>query len=414
MATENPYFRMQMNPYLGNTSSEMYDPKTGKNNSAYLGMTLPQNDNDGAVNYTEAKSAEAEANAQDISEKAASAAVSEKQKQMVIARIAELKRQRDVLIAKRDKLPKFSDEERRMILAYTTLGDLDAGVRQIMTNRNYNTALAQSKATEDRYANEEARDKETTYENAVIAYRDFVITNTNSAGIMSEKDTRELSTKLSAAIDAGKKVYKTSDEVRDDLRKAVASGSGNTNAPADANAVASEGYASYSKMVDDIATGYGTISDTANTKNSNATKKGASYSEKFGLGNKQVEEIISAINEKRALITSAKDITPEDKEKLIERIDKIRDPLVDYKARSDAYLNTEQTATASYADNAAIKDAVAKDPYLTTVVENLRNGMYKSAWKILVDEVPELDGKSDLTPVQLDALAKRIKKLRTK
>ena len=236
----------------------------------------------------------------------------------------------------------FSDEERRMIESYTTLGDLDAGVKQIMSNRQFKSALDQTQANENKY-NQEAKDAKTlAYKNAVNDAASFYSTSTDSSGNMSVENTKKYgvlkATLKEAALAAGV-VNEDADKALGAKVKQMQEEAGNATTKQGGSVTAATNAAT--GLSEFLNNNYETLRKNAETANKN---------NKLGLENQTVTDAIAVLVAKRKAITEDTSINEDDKKTYQGMIDAKLKDLVDYKTRSDAKLGTK-TKTVNWIDH---------------------------------------------------------------
>jgi hypothetical protein len=227
----------------------------------------------------------------------------------------------------------FSDEERRMIESYTTLGDLDAGVKQIMSNRQFKSALAQTQFNEDKY-NQEAKDEKTiAYKNAVNDAASFYYTSADSSGNMSVENTKKygvLKATLKEAALAARVGNEDADKALGAKVKQMQEEAGNATTKQGGSVTATTNAAT--GLDEFLNKNYETLRKNAKTANENTT---------FGLGNETVTGAIAELAAKREAITKDTSINGDDKITYQGKIDAVLKDLEAYKTRSDAFLETK-------------------------------------------------------------------------
>ena len=224
------------------------------------------------------------------------------------------------------KAKDFSDEERRMIESYTTLGDLDAGVKQIMTSRQFKSALEQTKANETQANTEAANKKQITYANAVNAAAAFAVKYTDKdTGIMPESARDEYGPLMVTVHDTAKDIGKDTDAADKDVKAKMVEG---RNAGAGGN-VNPDGVNPVAAKVNDIIKKY---NDLRNDVNLNEFAEA-------DLKKDKPKEVQAAINDLSAKLSEINGlgISSEDKTKYKNLIDPVIKDLVVYRnAASEA------------------------------------------------------------------------------
>jgi len=198
----------------------------------------------------------------------------------------------------------FSDEERRMIESYTTLGDLDAGVKQIMSNRQFKSALAQTQFNEDKY-NQEAKDAKTlAYENAVNDAATFVVDNTEAAtGKMPEAAEAKYGSKMVTVHDAARGAGIKNVVADEYVKVKVAEMRSNTGAGGNKNPDAVDPVAA---KVNDIVAKY---NDLRNGINLNKFEKADLKTERPTKVQAAINDLVKKLSEINSLDISSEDKT---------------------------------------------------------------------------------------------------------